>query len=394
MTRKSLALAAVALVTVLAAPTSGARGLDPSADPSSQDPLREAILARVAPLQAELRARHNDSFGGMWIDESNVVTVAIAYGDLATEALVRDAGLPAGTVIRKVVYSEAELDAIHADIISAAGGEFAVDGVQLAGIESDVRNNRVNVFAVNAGSAARLAIGARFGPAVFVSSVPARSVGDCLNSSCKSPLKAGLKLYKNLALCCTSAFVMRGPGPVYYLTASGHSSNVGDTYQHPNGSNIGSVGLWNGWYNGSAADAAMIAIAASQKGNKLCKVLTSDMTCTVISITSREDYLLGQEMLGQSTCITRLQNTISCGQLQSTNNSVSVCRGNPPTDCRTISYLRRSLYTASPGDSGGAIFIVNEAIGVHTAPSPAGGYLYSHILNVEEEFGLNVQKTP
>jgi hypothetical protein len=154
------------------------------------------------------------------------------------------------------------------------------------------------------------------------------------------------------------------------------------------------VGLWQGWVNNSSADAVMIVIAAAQKSNKLCKVSASDMVCGVFNMSSREDYLLGQEVVGENVCLTRLQNVTSCGTLLSTNITQGVCR--TPTDCRTMKYMRRATYTGAAGDSGGAIYYGNKAIGLHSAPYAyaGGGEIYSHVINVEDTFGLTTQLTP
>jgi hypothetical protein len=226
------------------------------------------------------------------------------------------------------------------------------------------------------------------GEAVHVVAVSKRAAGAACagNHNCPSPLKAGLRLYKSGTFACMSAFVMRWTTQ-YYLSTAGHCTNIGNVWQHPAGSSIGSA-THQGWVANSTADVALIEIAPSQKGNQLC-VFTY---CSIITVTSRENPSLGQELIGESTCVAK-QSSAACGHLISNNVTLNVCR----TDgvCRVITFLRRTDVPVIPGDSGAPVYNSSRALGVISASYPGStDSVYSHIINVEAKFGMATQLTP
>jgi hypothetical protein len=268
---------------------------------------------------------------------------------------------------------------------------FTIDGFELAAIETDIRNNRLNVVLVGlANVVATDSLKERFGSSVSVSFVPSRTTGNACtsNANCGNPLKAGLKLFKNGLFACMSSFVMKSVVNTYFLGTAGHCSNVGNVYQHPNGDAIGSV-THQGWTNNSPVDVSLIGISAGQRSNKLC----AGVNCSIVSIRSREDPSLGQEFIGQMTCVAR-QNSTACGYLQSTNNTISICR--PDGTCKTITNLRKASFSTIPGDSGAPVYSLPRAIGVVSAsyPGQPANSVYSHIIHVEGYFLMSTMLTP
>lgn len=357
--------------------------------PASATQSSEGLLEAAAALQVTLRTTQSDDFGGMWVDEQGDFVVAVAGGGTAlSEAVVAaDLGIP--IEIRQVAYAQEELDAIHARIVDEAGPIFAILDMPLAAIETDILNNRVNVLvAGDYPSAARL-LAERYGSAIEVKLVSSRAVGvACTNSNCPNPLKAGARLYKSGTYACMSSFVMRSIANTYYLSTAGHCSNVGNTWQHPSGTAIGTASH-QGWVDFSPADVALISIAQSQKGNKLC----AGPACVIASITARENPASGQEFIGEQTCVARKTST-ACGNLISTNNTIGICRSDG--ECHPITNLRRTSFSVSPGDSGAPVYSLPRAIGVVSASYPGDptDAVYSHIINVEGYFLMSTQLTP
>lgn len=286
--------------------------------------------------------------------------------------------------------SERELEALHASIVKAAGEAFQIGHVQVAAVETDIVNNRVNLVAVRANSEDLAVLEGRFGPDVNATSVDARTSGSaCPNSNCPNALKGGLKLYRNGSYACMSGFVFRW-NTNFYLSTAGHCSTVGDTYQHPSGTNRGSV-THQGWEDNSPTDTSLFAISSSQKSNVICTLAGGN--CSSKSITSRENPGAGQEIIGQTTCAT-LMTVVSCGSLVSVNNTISICKGQT-TNCRIITSFRRTTVVTQFGDSGAAVYTGNEALGTISASYPgSSNSIYSHVINTEGYFLVSVQLTP
>ncbi len=352
-------------------------------------PPRDGLVEQLGPLQAELRTRHESTFGGLWIDESGNPIVAVVGDDAAMRALAQSR-LSITPQFEQVRFSEADLNALHASILDAADEHFLVDGVQLSAVETDVIGNRVNVVAVDATLADLASISERFGAGVVATSVASPAVGSaCSISNCPNPLKAGLRLYQNGVVQCMSGFIMRSVVSTYYLATAGHCSTAGEVRQHPSGVNIGSI-THQGWVDNSPADVALISISSAQKSNKLCRGVES---CTIVSMTSREDPPT-QEVIGEQVCIQRQNGTTCAGTLVSTDTSLYVCKPGG-TDCRLIISLRRTTAVTAGGDSGGPVFYATKAMGSVSANYPGTtNTLYSHIKNVESWFIMQTQLTP
>lgn len=133
----------------------------------------------------------------------------------------------------------------------------------------------------------------------------------------------------------------------------------------------------------------LISIAASQRSNKLC----AGQHCTIVSITNRENPALGQEFIGEMTCVARRSST-ACGNLISTNNTIGICR--PDGVCHPITNLRRTSFATSAGDSGAPVYSLPRAIGIVSASYPGDptDSVHSHVINVEGYFSMSTQLTP
>jgi hypothetical protein len=349
--------------------------------------LRAQVVSELAPLQFALRSKHSDSFGGLWIDASGRPTIALAASDPAAVDLISQSALSVAPIVVSALYSEAELEYIHATINKAASDQLSLGDTNVAAIETDIVNNRVNVVAVDASAAQLHEIEARFGPGVKASSTSALATGNaCTKSNCPNPLKGGLRLYQHSTFWCMSGFVMFYSS-AYWLSTAGHCSTIGDTYQHPSGSNIGNVS-GQGWVNNSAADASIIRISASQASN----YYLIDNTGYMLRVTSVENPAAGEEVVGEDACVAR-QTTNQCGTLKSVNNTVYICEG---STCRRILWLRRASVTTVGGDSGAPVTVAGKAMGIISASYPGvpTDSLYSHEKNIEAYFLLQTKTTP
>jgi len=340
-------------------------------------------------LQVQLRAAEPDSFAGAWFDQAGQAVVALKRGakQEGSLSLITESGVD--PVIEWVSYAEAELENIHRQLAL----EF--NEKRLAGLETDVINNRVNIFVLpTATSGDTDAIRAKFGPAVHIQVVDGQATGNaCPNSNCPNPLKAGLRLYRSGTFVCMSGFVMRSITNAYYLSTAGHCSSIGDTYQHPSGVNRGSVSH-QGWADYSPADVSLFPISSTQKSNRLCSVPSSGADCIVLSMTTRENPSIGQEVIGQRVCIAR-QTSNPCGSLISTNNTIGVCKPGG-SECRIITNMRRASVAGAPGDSGAPVYYSSKAIGFYSTQHPAypSDMVYSHVIHTEARFSMSIQISP
>jgi hypothetical protein len=380
----SLAVATMAPAAAAATPL----GLEvmASGSPGDGSSAKADSVAALAPLQLDLRTRFASTFGGLWVDASGVPTIGVVEEDAATAADVSNFNLPIPAVIKPVTYSEAALNDLHSKIVTDAGDEFSLSGVQLAAVETDVLDNRVNVEAVGATVEQLDGIESAFGPAVLATSVAARTQGNaCTKANCPNPLKGGLRLYQHSTFWCMSGFELYFTTH-YYLTTAGHCSTVGNVYQHPSGTNIGTVS-GQGWRDNSPADASIFPIAAAQQSNQYLV----NNTGYILRVTSVEDPSMGQEVIGEDACV-NAQTSATCGILISNNNTISICEG----ACHTILQMRRASFPTIGGDSGSPVTVAGKAQGIVSASYPGhpSDSLYSHEKNVENYFLLQTRITP
>lgn len=375
------------VIASLAPSVSGTEGGSEAADSASN---RQHLVDQLGPLQATLRRNHSEIFGGLWVDDSGRPNEAVVGDSSGVAREAQLAGLANANFV-PVDASERQLEDLHSKVVAEAGANLTIGGVPLAAVETDIINNRVNVVVVTSRADDLESISTRFGHGVQVTAVAERADGTaCPNSNCPNPLKGGLKLYRSSSFACMSGFVFRWNSN-YYLSTAGHCSTVGDVYQHPAGVNRGSV-THQGWVNNSPTDTSLFLISSSQKGNLVCAPLAGN--CSNHTVTSRENPALGQEVIGESTCVSK-QTGIDCGTLVSTNSTISICK--PGTsDCRTIIQFRRSTsMLISPGDSGAAVYSNHNAIGTVSANYPGStDTIYSHVINTEGWYLMVVQLTP
>jgi hypothetical protein len=166
-------------------------------------------------------------------------------------------------------------------------------------------------------------------------------------------------------------------------SGSGGWGSAGRTFQHPSGTNRGSV-TYRGWYAGSVADVALFEISASQKSNILCRTTN----CATSSITSRECGTC--DVVGQTVFVQRRAD-FGSATLVHRNVSIAICNLDR-TDCRQMHFQREtSIPISVGGDSGGPIFSpsLTKAIGMISASKT-----YTHISSIELQAAVQTQVTP
>ncbi len=348
--------------------------------------LRDAVAKELGPVQEALRQAFPSSFGGLYVQQDGTPMIEVVGPDPRIVTLVSGYPLSVEPVFEPAAYSETELDALHAWVRDRADDSFSIDGVSLAAIETDIINNRVNVYVVGptADDLDRLVKDMKPGIVVIQASGYA-GANACSKSNCPNPLKGALWLYQSSTFWCMSGFVFRHPATgKYYLSTAGHCSTIGDTYQHPSGTNIGQV-THQGWVDQSTADVSLIQIASSKKSN-----LIMDSNTSTRAMTSREDPA-SNEVIGEGACASK-KTTTNCGSLISVNNTISICEG----ACHTITHMRRASVSSVGGDSGSPVYYGFKAIGIISAsyPGAPGDSLYSHVRNVELKWSMVTQITP
>lgn len=395
--RRRLVRRVVALGTALAL-ASGSTSLAGLPSPGPWLNGDKANLDEVGNAQGLLQRLVPEVLGGIWIDSNGTTVIAAVRGDKRVADAV-EGQLTIGPVkFISVDWSEDELEEVAATVAESAGPNLVLDGVQVAAIEPDVMQNRVNLVLVDQSAAALARISGRMHPAANVSTVNASTTGDaCHNSgNCPDPLKAGLKGYRSSSFACMTGFQFVKNSTYYWATA-GHcnsaSGTIGwrtptETWQHPAGTDRGGV-AYMGWYSNSPADMALIQISSLQRSNQLC----IGTTCANIrSITSREVADSSGEVIGQSLCVQR-QTGQNCGTLVSRNLTISICQPGSGI-CRTITKLRRSTMLTYPGDSGAPVYYSSEAIGGISGDYPAtDDATYSHVYYLEQSSGALVKTT-
>lgn len=285
--------------------------------------------------------------------------------------------------VRAVATSEAALYAKANDIAKQTmERDFA--GIRVNRVEPSIPDNRVNVTALEASDQQLTAIEASFGPSVHAITTDKLILGNtCTRSNCPNPLKAALNVYQHSVFWCTAGwFFTNGTGSYWWSTA-GHCSTNGDTYQHPSGTNVGTV-TRQGWLDGSSADVSLLPVTSAQKSNLMYS--GSGGTLAMISEESTSN-----EVIGEGICTSRhTAETTPCGNLASRGLIISICQAGGP--CHTIYNMRRATSVPdAPGDSGSPMFYGTRIIGMASAGDSTQTY-YNHIAWIENQFGLYVVK--
>ncbi len=359
----------------------------PAAPPDQTNPSRAALVDQLIPLQAALRTKNPEAFGGLWVDDDGVPHVAVVGNASDVRELVLAASLSPAPVLHTARFSERFLNETMDKVKQAINSDPDLVDLDMSWIGPSLPRNAIVVHYVS-GTASQLAgIRERFGPAVAFEETTLRMEPvACTRTNCPNPLKAGLQLYKASNLtACMSSFVMYS-GTSYWLMSAGHCFDSGWNYRyHPAGTSIGTTWPWFHQVQ-TPVDAMLISISSSQAGNNL--FVTSSL---IRSVTSSE--ATQQEVVGETVCSSKLSG-VSCGYLQ----EIGVCTSYGVCDQR----LASGQY-ACGGDSGSPVYMTTgsttaKAVGIIVAGtgSTTCGYqgsqsVYTHIQLVSMVSGTYVK---
>lgn len=350
----------------------------------------------------EYAKEHPDLWGGMWLSyptggtPAHASTLNVALTSAPASVLdALEPLVPSGADLNviEVVFTEAELDAQHADIMDRSAA-FAAARSELYSVRTEVQENRlVAVVSTLTPGLSSLTADLPAGMVRFESGGPA--IGDaCSRTACGPPWRAGLKIYRNTwSEYCTANFInTRYVGVwVYSLWTAGHCPSGTWHLGSPSGTVIGST-TTNYFTNGSNVDVQRISIS---NGTQDDDYLYGTAACTSCVQT---DLTLAESASGDTVGEMLLNNGAVSGSVSGTllNRNVSLTYLGVP-----LTNLRRSNYTRQPGDSGGPVVRIHNvyygaydvAAGSHTHYQVIDGYeypFYTHVSTMAAISGYSV----
>jgi hypothetical protein len=342
---------------------------------------RESLVRQLIPVQSRLAEL--STFGGVWVDQAGggLPVIARVGDDPEFERIVQDSPLSRPPRIVNVTWSLAQLEVLHSHIVAD------LDSIRLLGaepvmVQTNVRENRVDLVVTHSPTATLAKLEATYGPMMKVTTTDGPVAGlACTRSNCPDPWKAGLELRVGTTPICTAGFVAREGTSQFHQLTAGHCGSVGTLYKHA-GLNVGSV-VENGWVNNSAADAALIDIRNDWKSNLVFLSTGNPLR----SITSRQNP--NDSIIGEPTCHSGLTTGYSCGTLKGVNITIIVSG-------RTMIRQRWASFPSMPGDSGAPVFFGSKAIGLVSTSHPQHEpqAIFSHIIEAENRLGVITQMTP
>ncbi|HYN50804.1 MAG TPA: hypothetical protein VES62_07745 [Thermoleophilaceae bacterium] len=311
-------------------------------------------------------------FGGAYIDQAagHVIVIGFTAAAAAHDSSVRNV-LPDGARfrLREVKHSEDELRRLQAQV-DADDSWLAALGTHALEIPVNPKTNTVGIGLTRLDDTIRAAMNARYGEDRISLYQTSNSLTHCFNRNhCHDPLRAGLQLYD--AGCSTGFGVYSGSS--YYLVTAGHCYISGHTYQHPDGTNLGPM-LYQSFYWNSSFDGGVIPIPTAQRYSRIWA--TNASWYPVFSVQTPS-----QEFVGQFVCLSgRMRpDQGSCGTIQAIGFPFDACHNPQCTAWTHLLNQRSGNYPIAVGDSGGAIWGSNKAMGIQSSMNQQGLGIYGHI---------------
>lgn len=348
---------------------------------------RVAIEQKLAPLGAFLAGI--PEFGGAYIDHHAGHVLVLGFvGDAAPHAAAVQSLLPAGAQfrMRNVEVSERELRRIQRTIDSDRAWLLQTLGVEVFEVPVDYETNSVGVGVTKLSPEIDEALLERYGSAVRAYISQPGEVTACTSrDNCGSPLRGGVHLFDQ---GCSNSFFAYAGSTYYTLTAGHWPCALGThTYQHPNNSNLGpGVNRW--WANGAQADSGIVRIPSSQASRRV--YITAATYYPMLYIQQRG----AGEWQNMTVCLSGRQRGegTACGQLITIDFSFGpVCDG--AGVCVTLANQRRATFKPISGDSGGAVFTGNTAVGIQSSKDANGDGIYGHVTYALSRFGVTLCTT-
>ncbi len=334
--------------------------------------LRDAVVAQLGPLQQRLAKLYPSSFGGLWVDDSGLTTVAIVGDSAVISAELGRAGFVGPVSYISATYSEQEIRDAHLAFRNLIDpNAFAYDGMPLAAVSEDIPGNRVVVAVV--GNAAKIdairATNAKDSIVQFISVGVPSTPAACTQTNCGNPMKAGLQLFNSGgSSSCMSNFTWRTKSTpfAYYIGSAGHCHSVGVGIYHPVGTWIGNVTFSTAGPS-AIVDASLTTISAANASNKIL-----NYRMQVYNIVTEET--IASAVIGEGVCSSRKSGT-SCGHLVSKAVDTCCARGEFSADGQNF----------ASGDSGSPVHYGAKAQGIASAMQCGGTTIdcYSPVQSVE-----------
>ncbi|MER5425009.1 S1 family peptidase [Streptosporangium roseum] len=318
--------------------------------------------ARLRPVEAKLRRRLGDRFGGSWFAGSIAQTLVVATTSSADIPQILAAGARGEVVDR----SMAELSAIKEKLDEVLPAHPRGGSVRYV----DVRSHKVVVLAVDPATTEDL-IEAAGVDASVVSVLPSDEQPRPL-----SDVVGGTPYYVGVTSRCSVGFsVLRGAQNGF--VSAGHCGKVG-------AATVGFNRVAQGVFQASnfpESDFGWVAVNDDWTPRPLVDNGTGG---TVTVAGSRE------AIEGVSVCRSGSTTGWHCGTIQQRNVSVTYPQG-------TVSEVTRTNVCAEPGDSGGSFISIDQAQGVTSGGSgdcTSGGVTYFQpIGEILTTYGLSLVTT-
>ncbi|WP_425472911.1 S1 family peptidase [Vallicoccus soli] len=353
--------AAGAVGTVTTATTAAATPAGPAAPRAAAPAAQAAAPAELAATRAAaaagaLEAGAGASAAGSWLEDGRVV---VAVTDRAAAARVRAAG---GTA-RLVARSAAQLAGAQRHLDRTA----AVPGTSWA---VDPRTNRVVVTADESVRGADLATVTAAVRALRGAAVLERTPG-----TLSTTLAGGEAVYGGGGRC-SLGFNVRS-GSTYSFVTAGHCTDLGSTW-YANSAQTAVLGSRTGT-SFPGDDYGIVRYAAGQP--------TAPGSVSLYNGSTRDITGAGTPVVGQTVYRSGSTTGLHSGTVQALNATVNYAEG-------SVRGLIRTTVCAEPGDSGGALFAGNTALGLTSGGSGdcrRGGTTYFQpVTEVLSRYGVSV----
>ncbi|GAA3508491.1 hypothetical protein FHR32_002334 [Streptosporangium album] len=313
---------------------------------------------RLTGVEAQLRRRLGDRFGGSWFVGTVAQTLVVATTDPADVPRIVAAGARGEVVSRSLAQLNATLDKV--DAILSAHSNGLVRYV-------NVRTNKVIVLS-DAPAATEAVI-----EASDVDMVAVRVLSSIERPQPLSDLVGGDPYYVGSTTRCSIGFAVLHGAQNGFVSA-GHCGKAGDTTA---GVNQAAQGVFQA-STFPVGDFSWISV----NGDWTPRPWVDNGSGGTVDVAGSRAAIEGA-----SVCRSGSATGWHCGTVQQRNTSVTYAQG-------TISGLTRTNVCAEPGDSGGSFISVDQAQGVTSGGSGdcnAGGVAYFQPVNpILTTYGLSL----
>lgn len=299
-------------------------------------------------------AAHEGIWGGFFTDQLHggaLIVNVVGETDKWESVIRSSAPIEAVVEIRSVRYTLAQLEET-VDEVSADLPALAAQGILVSDVILDVAANAVDVAVTSDAEEAQSRIGDRYSAPVTIRTSAGSGMTGCSSrSNCPGPpLRAGIG---STPSGCSIAFVAWLPTTgSWYLFTAGHCSNYGSHWYH-GAKSLGYISH-DVEVNGSSADAMLVGpLSYSDVSRWVYERYYQVSPMTSVRSASAE-------AVGDIVCLSARQaEAVRCGTLQ----SFGTHQIEPGI---YLQHQRYANYNWAVGDSGGAVYQGNTAVGIQS----------------------------